>query len=110
MAAAPPPTIEEEEHTTMTRRRLDGQVALITGVTGGTGSATAELFVRVIATPMNRELLAEHGDQQPDIVRTPIRRAGRTDEVAEAVLFLACDESSFVTGSELVVDGGLTAY
>ncbi|MGW2028534.1 SDR family oxidoreductase, partial [Streptomyces decoyicus] len=54
--------------------------------------------------------LDEQGDQQPDIVRTPMRRAGRADEIASAMLFLAGDESSFVTGTELVVDGGLTAH
>ncbi|MFF9559725.1 SDR family NAD(P)-dependent oxidoreductase [Streptomyces albus] len=64
----------------------------------------------VIATPMIQDLLDEQGDQQPDIRRTPMRRAGRADEVAPAILFLASDESSFVTGSELVVDGGLTAH
>ncbi|MDN3265398.1 glucose 1-dehydrogenase [Streptomyces sp. CSDS2] len=64
----------------------------------------------VIATPMIQDLLDEQGDRQPDIQRTPMRRAGRTGEVAPAILFLACDDSSFVTGSELVVDGGLTAY
>ncbi|KWT62484.1 cyclopentanol dehydrogenase [Streptomyces albus subsp. albus] len=64
----------------------------------------------VIATPMIQEVLDEQGDQQPDIRRTPMRRAGRADEIATAILFLACDESSFVTGSELVVDGGLTAH
>ncbi|MFE3738301.1 SDR family NAD(P)-dependent oxidoreductase [Streptomyces sp. NPDC059134] len=64
----------------------------------------------VIATPMIQELLDDQGDQQPGIRRTPMRRAGRAEEVAPAILFLACDESSFVTGSELVVDGGLTAH
>ncbi|MGA5123095.1 SDR family NAD(P)-dependent oxidoreductase [Streptomyces pseudogriseolus] len=64
----------------------------------------------VIATPMIQDLLDEQGDQQPDIRRTPMRRAGRADEIASAMLFLACDDSSFITGSELVVDGGLTAH
>ncbi|MFJ1997124.1 SDR family NAD(P)-dependent oxidoreductase [Streptomyces asiaticus] len=64
----------------------------------------------VIATPMIQDLLDEQGDRQPDIVRTPMARAGRADEIAPAMLFLASDESSFVTGSELVVDGGLTAH
>ncbi|MEU6432414.1 glucose 1-dehydrogenase [Microbispora sp. NPDC046973] len=64
----------------------------------------------VIATPMIQELLDEQGDQQPDIQRTPMRRAGRAEEVAPAYLFLACDDSSFVTGAEFVIDGGLTAY
>lgn len=64
----------------------------------------------VIATPMIQDLLDEQGDRQPDIVRTPMRRAGRPAEIAPMMLFLAGDESSFVTGAEFVVDGGLTAH
>lgn len=64
----------------------------------------------VIATPMIQDILDEQGDEQPDIARTPMRRAGRPDEIASAILFLASDESSFVTGTELVIDGGLTAH
>ncbi|RDI68482.1 SDR family NAD(P)-dependent oxidoreductase [Nocardia pseudobrasiliensis] len=64
----------------------------------------------VIATPMIQDILDEQGNQQPDIVRTPMRRAGLPREIAHAMLFLASDESSFITGAELIVDGGLTAH
>lgn len=74
------------------------------------GVRVNSLHPGVIATPMIQDLLDEQGDQQPDIVRTPMRRAGHPDEIASAALFLAADESSYVTGTELVVDGGLTAH
>ncbi|MDQ2820793.1 MAG: glucose 1-dehydrogenase [Pseudomonadota bacterium] len=41
--------------------------------------------------------------------RIPLKRFGRPEEVAAATLFLASDESSFVAGAELVIDGGMTA-
>ena len=40
---------------------------------------------------------------------TLMKRVGQPIEIAQAMLFLACDESSFMTGAEMVVDGGYTA-
>jgi NAD(P)-dependent dehydrogenase (short-subunit alcohol dehydrogenase family) len=40
---------------------------------------------------------------------SPMKRPGKPEEVAYGILFLASDEASFVTGSELYIDGGFTA-
>ena len=52
----------------------------------------------------------EDGETAEGILeQTPLGRPGQPEEVAEAALFLASDESSFVTGHNLVMDGGFTA-
>jgi cyclopentanol dehydrogenase len=62
-----------------------------------------------IVTPMTERRRAEPDVYQRMLSRIPLGRYGEPDEVAYAVLYLASDESSFVTGSELVIDGGWTA-
>jgi NAD(P)-dependent dehydrogenase (short-subunit alcohol dehydrogenase family) len=62
-----------------------------------------------IETPLARRLWKGTPRLDAMLDNTPMGRLGRTDEVANAALFLASDESSFVTGSELYVDGGYTA-
>ncbi len=62
-----------------------------------------------IETPMLRGARSETSQLDDMIERVPLGRIGRPEEIAYGVLYLASDESSFVTGSELVIDGGRTA-
>lgn len=63
----------------------------------------------LIDTLMAADLLADEELRQRRVATTPMGRVGRAEEVAYGALYLASDESSFVTGSELVIDGGFTA-
>ena len=63
----------------------------------------------IIDTPMTEATRADPELLQRWMTGTPLGRQGEPDDVAYGVLFLASDESSFMTGSELVIDGGWTA-
>jgi len=89
-------------------------------VTGMTKSAAMELArhdIRVnsihpgmIETDMMTEVTGGSTDRHDRFARSvPLRRPAEPDEVARLALFLASDDSSYCTGSEFVVDGGLTA-
>ena len=62
-----------------------------------------------IDTDMIADNLATPEGRQNSINRIPMGRIGTIEDVAMGVLFLASDESSYMTGSELVIDGGITA-
>ena len=62
-----------------------------------------------IDTPMTAVRQGDAEAMAESIARIPIGRTGVPDDVAYGVLYLASDESSFVTGSELVIDGGYIA-
>ena len=62
-----------------------------------------------IETPLLAELLADPVRRERRLVHIPVGRFGQAEEIAQAALFLASDESSFVTGATFVVDGGITA-
>ena len=60
-------------------------------------------------TPMIQRMLTDPDRLERRLRRLPLKRVGTTEDIAYGVLYLASDESSFVTGAELVIDGGTTA-
>jgi NAD(P)-dependent dehydrogenase (short-subunit alcohol dehydrogenase family) len=63
-----------------------------------------------IDTPLLRELFAKDPEKAARrLVHVPMGRFGRPDEIAKAALFLASDDSSYVTASTFMIDGGLTS-
>ena len=62
-----------------------------------------------IETPMTEARRSDPEIRKLMLSRIPLGRYGQPDDVAKGVLYLASDDSSFVTGSELVIDGGWTA-
>ena len=63
----------------------------------------------LIVTAMSEDVLADPDRRQEFFGSIPLGRLGTVDDIANGVLFLASDESSYVTGSELIIDGGLVA-
>ena len=62
-----------------------------------------------VDTPLLAELLSDPARRQRRLVHIPMGRFARAEEIANAALFLASDESSYVNGSTFLVDGGITA-
>lgn len=64
-----------------------------------------------IATPMLMENWGDvPEDKHPLVPRIPMGRVGQPDEIARVIQFLASDESSYMTGSDVLVDGGISAH
>ncbi len=62
-----------------------------------------------IETPLLMQLLSDEQKRQRRFVHIPMGRLGQAKELANAALFLASDDASYMTGSSLIVDGGITA-
>jgi 3-oxoacyl-[acyl-carrier protein] reductase len=84
------------------------------GLIGFTRTVAAEVArrgvtVNAVAPGLVETELTEGIDSERFLANVPARRAGTADEVAACVRFLASDDASYVTGTTLTVDGGLTA-
>ncbi len=73
------------------------------------GIRVNSVFPGFVETPMTRDLHAQPGVREERTALTPLGRLAQPEDIAWGILYLASDESNFVTGSELVIDGGATA-
>ncbi|WP_077328843.1 SDR family NAD(P)-dependent oxidoreductase [Virgibacillus siamensis] len=76
---------------------------------GNQGVRVNALFPGIVETPMTK-LLSTSKDLLDQLVQaTPLQRLGQPEDIAKAALFLASDDAAFITGAELVIDGGFSA-
>lgn len=83
----------------------------------GAAIELAKLGIRVnslhpgfVETPMTSEMQGAQDFRKMALDATPLNRGASPEELARSILFLAGDDSSFMTGAELIVDGGFTAF
>jgi NAD(P)-dependent dehydrogenase (short-subunit alcohol dehydrogenase family) len=63
----------------------------------------------IIMTPMGQSVMPNDKSRERALRSIPIREFGAPEDIAYGILYLICDESRFVTGAELVIDGGMNA-
>jgi len=63
----------------------------------------------IIETEMTKQMLGNPETKNSLFSRIPLKRAGKPEEIASLVVFLASDKASYITGANLVVDGGWLA-
>lgn len=101
-----------------------GNMTLYSTVNGGIISFTKSLAIElapykinvnvvspgIIATKMNEELLTNLKIKKELLSNIPLERIGLPEEVADSIVFLASNKSNFITGHNLIVDGGWTVH
>ena len=90
-----------------------GAVRLLTKSTavqyGPEGIRCNSVHPGIIETDMTKDMISTSEGRALQLARTPLGIIANSQDVALGVLYLASDESRYVTGSELVIDGGITA-
>lgn len=76
---------------------------------GRQGVRVNALFPGIIETPMTQSLSSSKELLDQLVRATPLQRLGKPADIANAALFLASDDSSYITGAEIVIDGGFSA-
>jgi meso-butanediol dehydrogenase/(S,S)-butanediol dehydrogenase/diacetyl reductase len=89
--------------------RLFTKSTAIECAAAGNGIRANSVHPGVIETPMSAQALEDPAKLAQSVERIPVGRLGKAAEIAAAIVFLASDESSYMTGSEMTIDGGYTA-
>lgn len=89
--------------------RLFTKSTAIECAAAGNGVRANSVHPGVIETPMSAQALEDSAKLAKSVERIPAGRLGTASEIAAAIVFLASDESSYMTGSEITIDGGYTA-
>ncbi|MGH9683104.1 MAG: SDR family NAD(P)-dependent oxidoreductase [Candidatus Acidiferrales bacterium] len=106
------------------RKRRAAYCAAKAGVTGLTKAMALDhahenirvncICPSIVETELGRESMAKSGDLEAERMRRsaeiPLGRLGKPEDVAQMAVYLASDESTWITGAALPLDGGLTAY
>lgn len=94
--------------------RLFSKAAAVEAAQTGLGIRVNSVHPGYIETPMVMDGVAQRPEPEKIIemlkARHPVGHLGQPDDIARAVVYLASDETKFVTGTEIVVDGGYTAW
>ena len=91
---------------------MKNKVILVTGALTGIGRATALAFAREGAHVVVSGRHDDAGNEEKKaaaVSRVPLKRAGLPEEIAQAIVFLASEKASFITGASIAVDGGKLA-
>ena len=88
---------------------LEANVRYLSAALGPEGIRVNSVHPGPVETPMTEARRADPAVRELMLSRIPIGRYGQPEDIAYGVLYLASDEAGYITGSELVIDGGWTA-
>jgi 3alpha(or 20beta)-hydroxysteroid dehydrogenase len=94
---------------TATKWAVRGMTKVAALELGGKGVRVNSVHPGMVDTAMVRDSAGPDADLSPIAEKTALRRMARPEEIAELVVFLGSDESSYCTGAEFVADGGASA-
>lgn len=103
------PTLDPGGAYGLAKWGMNRMCRLRAGAWGARGARIVSLSPGLIASPMGEKEFERQPVKHQLLVRTPLGRQGAMEEIAEAVAFLGSDAASFVTGTDLLVDGGVSS-